>query len=135
MYKDYKYKDIGCHEQRRGNVITAIALPEIKPENMIGFFNNEYKLRRLSNSNDVCAIYDQIAQVFKLDYSTEVVNVEVAKLLSKFTQYLNERKTEKRGAPQKEISLQLDGITDDENIFRFFVVSFLHFRTNEIGHS
>lgn len=98
----------------------AIALPEIKPENMIGFFNNEYKLRRLSNSNDVCAIYDQIAQIFKLDYSTEVVNVEVAKLLSKFTQYLNERKAEKRGAPQKEISLQLDGITDDENILLYY---------------
>ena len=45
--------------------VIPIALPEIHPENMIGFLNADYKIRRLDNIDDLAYIYDTVQESSK----------------------------------------------------------------------
>jgi len=69
--------------------VIPIALPEITHENMKGFINNEYKIRRLDNENDIAYIYDTIVNELHLVPVKTVVYIEKAKQLKrKYEEYL-----------------------------------------------
>ena len=43
--------------------VILIAKSEITPNNMIGFLNNEYKIRRLNNEDDIAFICDKVCEL------------------------------------------------------------------------
>lgn len=70
----------------------AVCLPEINEKNMWGFFNGENKVRRLSDENDVAAIFEVIRKrlnVSNADFS--IVTREKQKLVQRYEQYINAR--------------------------------------------
>lgn len=78
--------------------VTAIpiGMPEINHENMHGFLNAEYKLRRLSEDGDIAYLYDQAKKTIGgKEVSHSVVTQETKKLRDKYKNYLDERKNAK----------------------------------------
>lgn len=73
--------------------VIPIALPEISHNDMIGFLNNDYKLRRLDSDDDIAYIYDTVQE--RLAVSTakhSVITAEIAKLKERYEKYCESRK-------------------------------------------
>lgn len=108
----------------RETPVIVIAMPEITASNMLGFLDNEYKLRRLNNENDIAAIYDQIAKAFfATATSATSLTYAINKFKTRYNQYI-----EKRGISKPQASMQgqneYDEITtDDERIVLFYLFS------------
>ncbi len=103
------------------NVKTIIiALPEITPTNMIGFINSDYKIRRLSDVNDISAIYEQIIDALQIESTKQTVLTRgISKLQRRYDEWLADRK-----APQKlkENDLLCNITTDDERIVLYYML-------------
>lgn len=101
LSKDY-YESAYCLNEAgiawylQDNVETlAVCLPEINDKNMIGFFGNDNKIRRLDNENDVAAIYDLIRKKLNIDVADfGIVTREKQKLVQKYNDYLSRRSEE-----------------------------------------
>ena len=99
--------------------VIPIALPEIKPENMIGFLNSGYKIRRLDNSDDIAYIYDIVCEKSDSHQSkTSVVNVESRKLIDKYKEIISYRPQ----IQKHEINKQFEITTDDERIVLYYLL-------------
>lgn len=65
--------------------VIPIALPEITPEGMIGFLNNDYKLRRLDSDEDIAYIYDTVQEnLGTQQVKHSVINTEMNKLKERY---------------------------------------------------
>ncbi len=72
--------------------VIAIGLPEITHENMYGFLNSDYKLRRLDNETDISQIYDTVSEVISGARVTHtVITRENQKLRDRYSQFLTNR--------------------------------------------
>ena len=72
--------------------IIPIALPEIQPTDMIGFLNDDYKIRRLDNADDLAYIYDTACAASTSNQAkASVVTAETRKLILKYQQLLSSR--------------------------------------------
>ncbi len=100
--------------------VIPIALPEIQPADMIGFLNDDYKIRRLDNVDDLAYIYDTACESSHSDQvKTSVVTAETRKLINKY-QVLISTRTQ----PQKtKIKASWDITTDDERVVLYYIIS------------
>lgn len=72
--------------------IINIALPEINENCMLGFLNNEYKIRRLDNVDDVFSITDIIKPCFESFLVSDAkLNSKIQQLCSQYSQALDNR--------------------------------------------
>jgi len=85
-------------------IAVPIGLPEINPENMIGFLNNDYKLRRLDNDGDISYLYDIAQERLNTEFVKHgIITRETQKLKERYAQYLTTRDngTTDEGTSQK----------------------------------
>ena len=111
----------------RDTPVIIVAMPEITPPKMIGFLNDEYKLRYLENENDIAAIYDQIASIFAVSQTSATsLTYAINKLKSRYVQYI-----EKRASTTLQSTIQTVQIkdnydevtTDDEQIILYYMLT------------
>ena len=91
------YQSAYCHNEAgilwylENTTVIPIALPEIGPDDMLGFLNNDYRLRRLDSDGDIAYIYDTIRE--KLDVEPakhSVITIETAKLKKRYLEFCME---------------------------------------------
>ena len=100
--------------------VIPVALPEINHENMIGFLNDDYKIRRLDNMDDLAYIYDTACEESASSQSkASIVTAESHKLIEKYQLLISTR-------PQVQIAENpktFDVTTDDERIVLYYLIS------------
>lgn len=103
--------------------VIPIALPEINPNNMYGFLNSEYKLRRLDSDTDVAYIYDAISEAVSAPHTkASIITSENNKLRKKYEELRNSRIIT---TPVLELSntINLSELTtDDERIVLYYIL-------------
>lgn len=76
--------------------VIPIALPEINHDDMIGFLNSDYKLRRLDSDDDIAFIYDTVQEKLNTRQATHsVINTEIKKLKERYKQFCDARRVAK----------------------------------------
>lgn len=86
----------------------VIGLPEITHNNMHGFLNSDYKLRRLNNLNDISAIHDAVHKAVNVPAATLSVATEAGqKLSNRYITFISQRESKNGTVAQKA--------TDDES--------------------
>lgn len=70
----------------------VIGLPDIDDKNMIGFLNNEYKIRRLDNKSDILAIVEIIEKHASFSANRQKVDANIDKLISDYNVIIASRK-------------------------------------------
>ena len=100
--------------------VIPVALPEINHENMIGFLNDDYKIRRLDNMDDLAYIYDTACEESASSQSkASIVTAESHKLIEKYQLLISTR-------PQVQIAENpktFDVTTDDERNVLYYLIS------------
>ena len=65
--------------------VLPIALPDIQPSDMIGFLNDEYKLRRLDNDDDIAYIADLLVDVGAIpNAKNAIVRAQAEKMKARY---------------------------------------------------
>ena len=110
--------------------VIPIALPEISTDNMHGFLNHEYKLRRLDSDDDIAYIYDTVSEKTNAAQSKHsIVTSETSKLKTRYAAFLVSRAEKQPG--QHHLSTQnsvvqdsyiTDITTDDERIVLYYML-------------
>ena len=102
----------------------VIGLPEIMHDNMLGFLNNDYKLRRLNSDDDIAAIYEAVQKAVGVPPATISVVVNAShKLKENYAAFISSRTIESQGKEHPMANI-LDLITtDDEKIVLFHVLT------------
>ncbi|MCI8404732.1 MAG: toll/interleukin-1 receptor domain-containing protein [Clostridia bacterium] len=125
LSKDY-YKSAYCLNEAgiiwyNDTATIIVAMPEIVPDNMYGFLNNEYKIRRLDCYTDISAIYDTICgKVGITSQSASIIVSEIQKLQNKYSNLLLSREN----TNLNQIDISFDSITtDDERIVLYYILS------------
>ncbi len=103
--------------------VIPIALPEINPHNMLGFLNNEYKIRRLDLDTDVCYLYDTVISSLSIKTAkSSIITEENNKLRNKYTTFLKNREQIQQ-LQNNLISPDISKITtDDEKIVLYYIL-------------
>lgn len=102
--------------------VIPIALPEITPDNMCGFLNSEYKLRRLDSDADIPYIYDTVREATASPYAKDsIVTQEKYKLRERYGRYLETRNAAKE-PPVMSQDFTERLTTDDERIVLFYML-------------
>lgn len=104
--------------------VIPIALPEIDSNNMYGFLNNEYKIRRLDCDTDVSYIYDVISEAVEAPHvKNSVITHENNKLRERYKDYLKRREPIAQVSEiQNTISFS-EITTDDERIVLYYLLT------------
>ena len=97
-------------------VTIPIGLPEISHDNMIGFLNSDYKIRRLDNNDDISYLYDTAHErLNSADVKHGVITRETEKLKDRYRQFIETRdksevevKEEDDSQPTKNVVLEKD---------------------------
>jgi len=102
----------------------VIGMPEITHDNMLGFLNNDYKLRRLNSDDDIAAIYDTVQKAVGVPPASMSVVVNAShKLKENYDAFISSRAIESRGKEHPTEDM-LDLITtDDEKIILFYILT------------
>jgi len=102
--------------------VIPIALPEINSNNMYGFLNNEYKLRRLDSDTDISYIYDVVSEaVSALHTKVSVVTFENLKLRKRYADFLRTRKEPAQLSTIPTLTAS-QITTDDERIVLYYIL-------------
>ena len=103
--------------------VIPIALPEINSDNMYGFLNNNYKLRRLDVISDVSYIYDEIRNALSTPFvSGTTLTNGIMKLNSRYLAHIESRVTP-QATSESSKNIILSGITtDDERIILYYML-------------
>lgn len=127
LSKDY-YRSVYCLNEAgiiwyEDRPVIIIALPEIDSNNMIGFLNNEYKLRRLNCDTDVSHIYDTVVESMGLASArASIFTNESNKLRGRYEEYLKKRFLSPT-IPLKSINSVISDITtDDERVVLYYIL-------------
>lgn len=103
--------------------LISIALPEITSDNMLGFLNNEYKLRRLDSNTDISGICDAIKDVISLpQLQVEVVTFEINKLIKRYNDFLKTRELKNTSVISPNTVIN-EITTDDERIILYYILT------------
>lgn len=101
--------------------VIPIALPEITSDNMYGFLNNEYKIRRLSCDDDISYIYDTVRTAVSVNQcKASITTAETSKLKARFIGYIEKRPTFSVPAV---IDDDIEVLSDDEAVVLYFIIS------------
>ena len=110
----------------------VVAMPEIQSSDMLGFLNDEYKIRRLDSEIDIAAIYDQIIDVLSSSKkSVESLAFEIKKIKQRYEDYISKRVCSKK----KQVVSEIDFgrvTTDDEKIVLYYIFSHKMRRINDV---
>lgn len=80
----------------------VIGLPEITHNNMHGFLNSDYKLRRLNNLNDISAIHDAVHKAVNIPAATLSVATEAGqKLSNRYKEFISQRESKSKTVAKK----------------------------------
>lgn len=102
--------------------VIPIALPEINHNNMYGFLNGDYKIRRLDNLTDIAFIYDRVCEVFQINQvKLSIANVENNKLMNRYQGYVADSRVT-NNFNKKESDFLQNITTDDERIVLVYVL-------------
>lgn len=72
--------------------VIPIALPDIDHKDMIGFLNDDYKLRRLDSDDDIAYIYDAVSEAMGVSAAKHsVINTETKKLKDRYKKFCDSR--------------------------------------------
>jgi len=100
--------------------IIPIALPEISSENMYGFLNNEYKIRRLSCEDDISYIYDTVRPAtLAQQCKVSIVTAAASKLKMRYEDYVAKRSV--YTAPKSTDDLEIS--SNDEAVILYYVLT------------
>lgn len=103
--------------------VIAIALPEINSNNMIGFLNNEYKLRRLDSDTDISYIYDTVHDAISMKQTKmSIITAENKKLRSRYDNFIKNREQPKQTSEELLTNTISDLTTDDERIVLYYIL-------------
>lgn len=120
------YKSVYCLNESgifwfRDDVPTIpIGVSEFKIDNMLGFINNDYKLRRLDNIDDISYIYDTICKY------TNSIQVQPSIFNSQFEELSNNYKNIIQTCNIDEPvynEIIFEEMIDDEKIILYYIVS------------
>lgn len=103
--------------------VIPIALPEISSNNMFGFLNSEYKLRRLDSDTDISYIYDTVSEAVSAPRTkVGIITQENNKLRTRYTEYINIRPPS-LSTPVAVTATSFDEITtDDERVVLYYML-------------
>ena len=133
ILSDEYYKSAYCLNEAgvlwySDKTVIVIALPEITEEKMIGFLNNENKIRRLDVEEDIAYIYDTIRKAIGHDSEDHTILVREAKeLIRNYKQQIKHR-GEITSNPIDTSKPGSDGFyieeitTDDERIVLYYML-------------
>lgn len=100
--------------------VIPIALPEITEDNMYGFLNSDYKIRRLDDANDISYIYDAVCKAtFSTQESASVLTKNIEKLIKRYKPFIA---TRSEIVQKNENDSLIDTYTDDEIVALKYVV-------------
>ena len=100
--------------------VIPIALPEIQPNDMIGFLNDDYKIRRLDNADDLAYIYDTACEATSSEQAKAgTVTAETRKLIYKYQELISSRVQEHPTGDRSSWNIT----TDDERIVLYYIIS------------
>ena len=100
--------------------VIPIALPEITSNNMYGFLNNEYKLRKLDCDTDISYIYDSVSEVMESQHvKATVLMYEMQKLKERYANHLTTRKDTNIVEQSSTIPYLT---TDDERVVLYYIL-------------
>lgn len=110
--------------------VIPIALPEISVNDMCGFLNPEYKLRRLDSDDDIAYIYDTVSEkIYAAQSKHSIVTSETSKLKTRYATFLAnraEKQPEQQHLATQNAAVQdsffSDITTDDERIVLYYVL-------------
>lgn len=103
--------------------VIPIALPEINPDNMYGFLNSEYKLRRLDSATDIAYVYDAVSDAVSApSQKVSVITYASNKLKSRYSDFLQKRGTRKAVPRELPFGSNLGITTDDERIVLYCIL-------------
>ena len=98
-----------------------VALPEVSSDSMIGFLNNEYKIRRLDCDDDISYIYDTVRTVISAQQvKASIITSEARKLKDHYLKYIASRSFVPAAATRINIT---EVTTDDERIILYYIIS------------
>ncbi len=99
-----------------------IALPEINANNMYGFLNSEYKLRRLDSDTDISYIYDVVSEAISAPHiKVSVITRENQKLRDRYAYFLSTREEPTQISTTPTIAVS-NITTDDEKIVLYYIL-------------
>lgn len=100
--------------------VIPVALPEITPENMYGFLNNDYKIRRLDCDSDISYIYDTVrAELSAQQCKASIFTTEIKKLKNRYQNHLTNRSV--ISISKKPFDLEI--LSDDEAIVLYYILT------------
>ncbi|MBR3611381.1 MAG: toll/interleukin-1 receptor domain-containing protein [Oscillospiraceae bacterium] len=103
--------------------VIPVALPEITPNNMYGFLNNEYKLRHLDCDTDISYIYDKISEAISVpQIKFSIVTNENNKLRARYADYLRIRELPESNPTKTKTTDISEVTTDDERIVLYYIL-------------
>ncbi len=103
--------------------VIPIALPEINSNNMYGFLNSEYKLRRLDSDTDVSYIYDTVGEAVSAPHTKAgVITYESNKLRERYADFLKTREMPKSASITSPPVAVSEITTDDERIVLYYIL-------------
>lgn len=103
--------------------VIPIALPEINSNNMYGFLNSEYKLRRLDSDTDISYIYDSVSEAVSTSHTkVSVITYENNKLRNRYTDFLKTRELSKPVITILPTAIASEITTDDERVVLYYIL-------------
>jgi hypothetical protein len=97
-----------------------VALPEISSENMYGFLNNDYKIRRLNSVDDISYIYDTVrAAILAQSCKVSIVTAAASKLKMRYEDYVARRSV--YAAPKTTDNLDIS--SNDEAVILYYILT------------
>lgn len=104
-------------------LVIPIALPEIDSNNMYGFLNSEYKLRRLDSDTDISYIYDTVSEAISAPHmNVSVITYENNKLKNRYADFLTEREVPRLSTIVSPAIAVSAITTDDERIVLYYIL-------------
>ena len=105
-------------------VAVPIGLPEINHTNMIGFLNNDYKLRKLDNDADISYLYDTAQEKLQVkSVKHSVIARETTKLKNRYTQYIESRYDNQQTDKNEAENTRTVSIGKDEGVLLVYAAS------------
>lgn len=103
--------------------VIPIALPEINSNNMYGFLNNEYKLRRLDSDTDISYIYDAVSEATSApQVKVSVITYENNKLKNRYRALLKTRESSNMNNSTTATFSTSEITTDDERVVLYYIL-------------
>lgn len=102
--------------------VIPIGLKDITFENMLGFLDKNYILRRLNNDDDLDRIYDTLQKIGVVTSSTrQEVSRAISTLKERYNNIISNLKTETNNGNVQKANNEIIYTTDDEKVLMYYI--------------